>query len=434
MTDSQRDTLRVLLVQADRQALAVCAAAAREEGLAPVTCGSGREALHLAVEANADAILLDSSLPDMEASETCRKLKSQRATRYIPIVMLTSRRADGALSPVDDRADDFLARPFHLLELRLRLRTAADLGRTLKAVRSARETLLAGAEVGADESRALVAEVAAPYERFSMVGRMVAGCRLVEKLGRSEKRHVYLGQHRVLGLKVCVKLLPVSLADWSPDELARFIRGARAAARIEHPNVVPVLNAGRDEKFFYIIRRYVEGRPLDSFLDEGKPMGIADALRLVRQVAHGLAAAHAANVIHRDVKPANIIVTPAGDAKLIDFGLARSLGSSNISSTGEIVGTPHYMSPEQCDGDHVDPRADIYSLGATFYHMVTSRLPFNAYTLVELLRKQIHEDPPPVRELNPSVPDRLEKVIRRMMAKNKEERQPNVGALLAELA
>jgi CheY-like chemotaxis protein len=435
MAESQNDRPRVLIVQAERESLEICAAAAEAEQLAPIACSTGRDALHLA-ETGVDAILLGSSLPDMEASDVCRKLKSRRATRYIPIVMLTNRRSDGSLSPLAERADDVLARPFHLLELRLRLRTAADLGRTLKAVRTARERLFAGIEVGSDESPALAraAEASADYERPSMIGRVVAGCRLVEKLGRSEKRLVYLGQHRMLGLRVCVKLLPVSLADWSPDELARFIRGARAAARIEHPNVVPVLNAGREEQFYYVIRRFVDGRALDTYLEEDKPMDVDQALRLARQVAQGLAAAHKMNVIHRDVKPANIIVTPAGEAKLIDFGLARSLGGGDISSSGEIVGTPHYMSPEQCDGDHVDARADIYSLGATLYHMVTGRLPFNAATLVELLRKQINEDPPPIHELNPRVPDSLARVIERMMSKNREDRFPSVDALLAELS
>jgi serine/threonine-protein kinase len=194
-----------------------------------------------------------------------------------------------------------------------------------------------------------------------------------------------------------------------------------------------VLNAGREGGFYFLIRRFVDGDSLDTLISRRGRLPELEALNIITQVAEGLAAAHACGVIHRDVKPGNIIVAPDGRAKLIDFGLARPLGPGDVSSSGEVIGTPYYMAPEQCDGEVLDPRADIYSLGATFYHMLAGVTPFAARSVLELLRKQIYEEPVPVRKLNPEVSESVERIVARMMAKNRQERHPTARALLEEL-
>lgn len=266
-------------------------------------------------------------------------------------------------------------------------------------------------------------------------GRVLAGCRIIRPLGAfSPKAQAYLGKHLLLHVPVCVKVFPVEMATYAPSELERYLRGARATARVEHPAVVPVMNAGCDDRYYFIVRRYVEGTALARKVAAGRPLPVAEALRVTRDVADGLGAAHAVNVIHRDVKPANIIVTGGGAARVIDFGLSRSLDLSSISSSGEIVGTPHYMAPEQLDGQPVDARADVYSLGATLYHMLAGRKPFEARTLSALMRQHLYQRPIPLHLINPHISVATVEVVARMLRKRKQERHPSMGAVLDALS
>lgn len=423
--------LTVLIAQDDPRSLAQYAAALEKDDIAVMPARTAKQALETAADLPLDAALIDSPLPDMEPAALCSKLKNTDLQRGIPVIALIGRDAqNGAPEPFDIRFDDCLARPFHLLELRMRVKTAARIGRALRMTREVRRREIA--EMEADPS-ALAAEETAVYERPSLKGAMLGGCRLLEPIGSSKKMDVYQGFHLVLGVKVSVKLMPAAIGEWSPRELERFIRGARVAAHIDHPNIAAVLNAGREGDFYYTIRRYVEGKPLSEIIRESAPLNEERTLEIVRQIARGLSAAHSAGVIHRDVKPANIIIADSGEAKLIDFGLARTLGKDDISSTGEIVGTPFYMSPEQSDGEMLDARTDIYSLGAVFYCMVTGRPPLRADSLLELLRKQIYEEPKPPAELNPALSERSARIIMKMIAKQKAERYPSADALLDEL-
>ena len=379
---------------------------------------------------SADAALID--LSDAGATAAAQ-LRRSPLTRHVPIVaVVPKRRLEAPRGDLPEWADDCLASPFDVAELGLRVQTAVDLGRALAEQRALTESALAGEW----SALPMAAEEREGYQTPSLVGQVVAGCRLDRRLGASS-RGVYVGEHLVLGIPVCVKLVPASLADWSPAEVERFLRGARAAARVEHPNVVPVLNAGREQDHYYVVRRYIDGTPLDETLRNGGAMPVADALACAHDVALGLAAAHHMHVIHRDVKPGNIILTREGGANVIDFGLARPLDPRGISSTGEVIGTPQYMSPEQCDGDLLDARADVYSLGATLCHMLAGHPPFEADTLVALLRLQISEEPAPLRTLEVSVPNAVNDVVMRMLAKSREERyasMEDVASALASLA
>jgi predicted Ser/Thr protein kinase len=257
-----------------------------------------------------------------------------------------------------------------------------------------------------------------------MENTRLGNVRLIRKLGEGGMGAVWLGRHETLDKDVAVKILPPALAR---DETfaARFIREARSAARLEHPNVIQVLDADADNGVQYIVMQYVEGVDLQKAIKRKGPLPVRDCLSIVKRVAAALAAAHELQIIHRDVKPSNIMVTAKGRVFIGDFGLARDLGSGKtVTGAEQVVGTPHFMSPEQARGERLDVRSDIYSLGATFYAMLTGRPPFEAETPVAVMVKHAREDqlPQPVAQVNPKVPPAVGAVVARMMAKDPAKR------------
>ena len=244
---------------------------------------------------------------------------------------------------------------------------------------------------------------------------------------------VWLGRHLLLDVPVAIKFVFASTAGWGDEEAAPFLRGARAAAGVEHPSVVRVLNAGREADFYYLVQRYVEGLTLREVMASRGPLPEADVWGLMSDLTGALAAVHVSGVVHRDIKPANIIVTAAGRALLTDFGLACAPGGSDISGASSVVGTPYYMAPEQCEGRAVDGRADLYSLGATAYHALTGHEPIPGRTPLEVLRNHLERVPVAVRELAPGVSEGLGQIIMQLLAKVPEERFASARVLSGEL-
>ena len=252
-----------------------------------------------------------------------------------------------------------------------------------------------------------------------LLGRRIGHGLLQRKLGEGGLGAVYLAQHAGLNKGVAIKILPAQLAG-NPDFIARFLREARLAARLEHPNVVQVYDVGQADGLYYISMQYVEGRGLDVLLKERGKLAVNEALSVTKRVATALEAARRLGIVHRDIKPANILVSKDGLVKVADFGLAKDReAQGTISEPGQIVGTPHYMSPEQAEGKAVDHRTDIYSLGATLYHMLSGRKPFDGPTPISIVVKAIQEEPAP---LDPTVPAAVAALVRRMMAKAPGER------------
>ena len=245
---------------------------------------------------------------------------------------------------------------------------------------------------------------------------------------------VYLGRHLLLDVPVAVKVFSDAPMRWNDEDLQRFIRGARAAARIQHPNVVPVLNAGREGDLYFLVQRYVEGQTLRDRVDAQGRLGEADVIRIVRDIASGLAAAHQIGIVHRDVKPGNIILAADDTAMLTDFGLARPIGVGEVSSKAEIVGTPYYMSPEQCEGLALDGRSDLYSLGATAYHALTGRPPIPGDSLVAVLRGHSSYVPPEPRELAPGLSPPLSRIVMRLLAKKPDQRYASAEEVIAAVS
>lgn len=203
-------------------------------------------------------------------------------------------------------------------------------------------------------------------------GRRVGKYQLAQRIGRGATGQVYEATDRYLLRKVAVKLIP---AD--PETLPRLLREGRAAARVAHPNVVTVYDIGRDRGTFYIVMELVPGPTAQALVARRGPLPWAEATTLVAAACRGLYAAHRAGLIHRDVKPANILCPPGAEPKLADFGLARpALARTQLTQANTILGTPEFMSPEQCRGEPLDPRTDIYSLGAVYYFLLTGELPY----------------------------------------------------------
>ncbi len=258
-----------------------------------------------------------------------------------------------------------------------------------------------------------------------LIGRVIAHCRIGRKLGSGGMGTVYLARHSGLNKAVALKVLPASLSK-DPDFISRFLREARLAARLEHPNVVQVYDVGEEGGVHYISMQYVEGRGLDAILKEKKRLAAGEALSIAKRVGSALAAAHRLGIVHRDIKPANILISKDGIVKVGDFGLAKEQDANrSISETGQILGTPYYMSPEQALGERVDARSDLYSLGATLYHMLCGRRPHEAPTPLAIVVKVIHEAATPLRELDPAVPEGASALVTRLMAKKPEERFPS---------
>ena len=218
--------------------------------------------------------------------------------------------------------------------------------------------------------------------------------------------------HRVVAVKV---LLP-HLAN-SGAARRRFSREAQAAAAVVHEHVIPIYNVEAEGDIPYLVMQYVPGQSLQARVDEHGPLGVAEVLRIARQAAAGLAAAHDQGVVHRDVKPANLLLEDSVDRVLIsDFGLARTVDDATLTRTGIVAGTPHYMSPEQAGGEVVDHRTDLFSLGSVLYFMCTGRPPFRADSPMAVLNRICHEPHRPVDEVNPLIPLELAELIERLLA------------------
>ncbi len=255
---------------------------------------------------------------------------------------------------------------------------------------------------------------------------------LVGRIGHGAMGAVYQARQVRLDRLVAVKILPQELAC-DPDLMERFKQEARTTAKLEHINVIRVFEVDSDLGYEYLAMEYVEGVTLGQLIEQQPLRPWREAVDMIRQAAVGLGVAHAKQVIHRDIKPANLMLNAEGIVKVMDFGLARLAEGGHASRTGTILGTPHFMSPEQARGDPVDLRTDIYSLGATLFNLLTGRTPFSATNDFALLLKAMEEDPQPAHELNRQLPEEVSIVVQKMMAKDRALRYPDMPSVEMDL-
>jgi beta-lactam-binding protein with PASTA domain/tRNA A-37 threonylcarbamoyl transferase component Bud32 len=256
---------------------------------------------------------------------------------------------------------------------------------------------------------------------------------LARQIARGGMAEVYLARDLLLDRPVALKMLfPELSVDRSFVE--RFRREAQAAANLSHPNIVSVFDWGEADSTYFIVMEYVDGRSLSNLLRTEGPLLADRAAGIGAEVAAALAFAHSHHVIHRDVKPGNVLLADNGQVKVTDFGIARAANASeSLTQTGAVMGTATYFSPEQAQGMSVDGRSDIYSLGVVLYEMVTGRTPFSAENPITVAYKHVRETPPPPREVNPSVPPEFEAVILQAMAKSPDDRYQTAEELRADL-
>src|SRR5918998_4668070 len=251
-------------------------------------------------------------------------------------------------------------------------------------------------------------------------------------LGAGGMAEVFEGRDRLLVRRVAIKV-PLAQHAHDPDFAHRFRREAQAAASLSHPNVVAVYDTGTENGTHFIVMEYVEGRTLKDVIRAEGPLYPERAAEITADVCSALIAAHARGLIHRDIKPGNVMLTPEGKVKVMDFGIARATTSETITQTAAVVGTAQYISPEQAQGQTVDYRSDLYSLGCCLYEMLTGTVPFTGATPVAIAYRHVREDPAPPRLLNPDIPPALEAVCLRAMAKRPEDRYQTAAELRADL-
>jgi eukaryotic-like serine/threonine-protein kinase len=254
------------------------------------------------------------------------------------------------------------------------------------------------------------------------------------EIGRGAMGVVFKATDSVLQRTVAVKTVNMAMEKDHADKYeARFYQEARAAGALNHPNIVTVYDAGKAGDVVYMAMEYIQGVELRSLLVEGQSMGVSQATSIAAQVAEGLGYAHAQGVVHRDIKPANIMVVSDGPVKITDFGIARMRASADLTQTGVMLGSPKYMSPEQVIGKRADHRSDIFSLGVILYEMLTGAAPFAGENVTALMYQIVNFAPPAPSSVNRQVPEMLDFVVAKMLAKPLEERYQDARELAKDL-
>src|SRR5436190_21071824 len=267
-----------------------------------------------------------------------------------------------------------------------------------------------------------------------MPGEVIAGrYELVELVGTGGMSSVHKAHDRLLERNVALKLLHPHYGD-DEEYVERFRREARTVAQMSHPNIVTVIDRGEDDGQQYIVFEYVDGENLKQMVERNGPLPARRAVELGLEMAEALAFAHEHGLVHRDVKPQNVLLTPDGEAKMTDFGIARSLDVEHgVTQTGTVLGTSNYLSPEQASGQPVTPATDVYSLGVVLYELLTGDVPFPGENFVAVAMKHINEPPPDLAAGRPDLPLRLVAVVDRALEKDPDRRFRSMEELGVEL-
>ncbi|HKQ75805.1 MAG TPA: serine/threonine-protein kinase, partial [Blastocatellia bacterium] len=284
---------------------------------------------------------------------------------------------------------------------------------------------------------------AIPPAAPQLIGRELANYRIISLLGRGGMGEVYLAEDARLHRKVALKMLSPQFTG-DADRVRRFEWEARAVSTLNHPNIMTIFEIGQAGGLCFMATEFIEGRTLRQVLTESKPLRLPEVFRIAGQIADALESAHDVGIVHRDIKPDNVMLRRDGYLKLLDFGLAKvaekqtedelALASSSIiTEAGIVMGTVRYMSPEQARGLNVDERTDIFSLGVVIYEMITGRLPFEGATASDVIASILKSEPPPLARYSPDTPEELGRIVAKALAKKQEERYQSVKDLILDL-
>src|SRR6188474_785840 len=267
----------------------------------------------------------------------------------------------------------------------------------------------------------------------TLIGTVFDGrYRIIRKLGAGGMADVYLAEDQELGRRVAIKILNDRHAA-DDSFIERFRREAKNAAGLSHPNIVSIYDRGEAEGTYYIAMEYLDGRSLKELIVGRGPAPIKTAIDYARQILAAIGFAHKHGIVHRDIKPHNVLVSPEGRLKVTDFGIARS-GASQMTEVGSIIGTAQYLSPEQARGAPVDQTSDLYSVGVVLYEMLTGQVPFTGDTPLEIAMKHISAIPEPPSSIRPDIPEDLDLIVLRALGKTPEERYPSAEEMDKDLA
>ncbi|WP_040948595.1 Stk1 family PASTA domain-containing Ser/Thr kinase, partial [Gorillibacterium massiliense] len=266
-----------------------------------------------------------------------------------------------------------------------------------------------------------------------MIGQTLSGrYEIIEIIGGGGMALVYRARDILLNRIVAVKVLrPQFVHD--EEFIQRFRREGQSAAALSHPNIVSIYDVGQRGDIHFIVMEYVEGTTLNDLIKERAPLQVEEAVNIASQICDALDHAHSNQIIHRDIKPHNILIGRNGRVKVTDFGIARAGASSSITQTGSVVGSVHYFSPEHAKGTLAGAKSDLYSLGIVLYQMLTGKLPFSGESPVSVALKHLQENVPEPRKVNPLIPQSVENVILKAMRKNPDNRYQSAREMLADL-
>lgn len=257
---------------------------------------------------------------------------------------------------------------------------------------------------------------------------------IIGELGQGAMGTVYKAVDPLIDRIVAIKTINLSLAMDEKDEYeSRFYQEAKAAGRLSHPNIVTIYDVGKSGEIAYIAMEFLQGRELRDVLNDGKRMPVEQVINVVAQVAQGLAYAHEYGIVHRDVKPSNIMIVRDGHVKITDFGIARMASAAVRTQTGMVLGSPKYMSPEQVVGKQTDQRSDIFSLGVMLYEMLTGQAPFAGENINAIMYQTLNSVPPPPSTLSPNVPEMLNFIVAKALAKKLEHRYQDAKEFASDL-
>ncbi len=484
---------RILIVDDVEENRAVLARRLEREGYAVDSVASGAEALQRVSDGAFDLVLLDVLMPGMDGFAVLERIKGDPRTRSIPVIMISALDdLPSVVRCIEHGAEDFLSKPFDPVLLRARIGASLEkkrwhdreadylrqvsrvidaasaverggyivgmldgvtsrddeLGRLARVFDSMAAGVRAREERLREQLRELQADVSIATSEFqvgsapdaasdSLAPGVVLGDRyeVLGVIGRGGMGVVYRARDRELNEDVAVKTIRAELLTEDAERAEQLKTEIRLARRISHRNVVRTHDLGEANGTLFVTMEYVRGITVRELLATRGKLGVASTLALARQFTEALAVAHAAGVIHRDVKPENALVDGQGVLKVMDFGIARlASGSSTMTQSGMVVGTPTYMAPEQLMGEAIDARADLYSLGTVMYECLTGRPPFSANTAVALIARVLAAEPVPPAEVNADVPPALSALVLQLLAKDPAGRPADADALLDQLS
>jgi len=251
-----------------------------------------------------------------------------------------------------------------------------------------------------------------------MIGKRISGrYKILDAIGGGGMANVYLAHDIILDRNVAVKVLRLDFAN-DEEFIRRFHREAQSATSLAHPNIVSIYDVGEEDGIYYIVMEYVDGQTLKQYIQQYSPLRVEAAIDIMKQLTSAIAHAHQNHIVHRDIKPHNILIDKKGNVKITDFGIAMALSATSITQTNSVLGSVHYLSPEQARGGMANKKSDIYSLGIVMFELLTGRLPFFGESAVSIALKHLQTETPSVRRWNPNIPQSVENIVLKATAKD----------------